>query len=237
MERLNRNWFFEPVFDFEYKTYQLRAYIRDVRDRFSESKFYPYLIDIQSHLTDVRNFHSSKEHLEESLCRELKEIDLRGLQLIRREIPDDKGIITELTQIVKYADTHLAKTYENGIANLEKMAEEVQITPLGIVTATKSEGFLLFRKVQSTRIYTYSLRLVRRASASQEFMDVKTRYIQEVSTGLLTNFNELKWQLIKTSGADAALNAFLVESNTDLPQYETLLPIAKKYLIKTAASA
>jgi hypothetical protein len=237
MGSLNKNWFFEPVFDFEYKTYQLRGYIRDMKERFSESKFYPYLIDLQAHLDDVRVFQSGKTQLEESLSRELKEIDIRGGRLIRKEIADDTGVISELSQIVKYAHTHLAETYDGGIADLDKMAEEVQITPLGIVTATKSEGFLLFRKTLSTRIYAYNLRLVRRASVSQAFMDVKTSYLQEVRTGLLTNFNELKWQLIKTSGVDAALNAFLVESNTDLPQYETLLPIAKQYLIKNAVSA
>jgi hypothetical protein len=236
MGSLNKNWFFEPVFDFEYKTYQLRGYLRDVKQRFSESRFYPYLIDIHDHIDAVSRFQLGKHTLEESLSRELKEIDLKHHRIIRKEVADDTGVVTELGHIVQYAFTHLNDTYQTGLAQLNKMSEEVHITPVGILTAAKSEGFLLFRKTKSTRIYAYRLRLVRRNSPLEAFMDVQTSYVQEVDTGLLTNFNEIKWRLIKTTGADNALNAFLVESNKDLPQYETLLPIAKQYLIKNVAS-
>jgi hypothetical protein len=236
MAKLSKQWFFEPVFDFEYKTYELQAYLRDLKTHFSQSMFYPYLTDLHGHMDDVRRYKEGIEKLESSLRRDLKEIDLRKMRFVRQPLPDDAGVIDELGQIVDYAQQHLSYTYQKGVADLNKTSEEVHISPLGLIARSNSSGFLFFRKPRQTRIYSYKLRMVRRAVADQAYMDVQTSYLEEIRTGMLTNFNEVKWRLIKNSGSESSLNAYLIETNTEIPQYETLLPLAKQYLIKTSAS-
>ncbi len=235
MVKLNENWFVEPVFDFEYKTYQLRAYLRDLQDRFQEWKFYPYLNELQKHLVQVDGFKAGKVVLDENLRRDLREIDIRRQKLIRDTLPDDHGVIGELDEIISYASMHFNSLYKETLTGLEKTAGQVQISPLGIITSTVSEGILLFRKIRSTRIYTYQIRLVRRPAQEESYRDVQTRFLDEISTGMFTNFNEIKWGIMKATQKVTGTNAFLIESNTELPQYETLLPIAKQYLIRKVA--
>lgn len=232
MVKLRDTWLVEPIFDFEYKTYELKAYSRDLSKCFSEMKYYPYLPELERHMALIETYRTLKAEMEGRFRRELCKIDLKRLEMVRERLPQDSGVIAELDEIIDFAREHLMELYKNGRKSLDDAVEKVQISPLGIVSASTQKGFLLFRKSQTTRIYTYEMRLVRRPGISEKYKDVKSQYLTEISTGMFTNFNEIKWDLLKREKGQAAQNAFLVETNTELPQYETLLPLAKHYILE-----
>jgi len=233
MVNLSETWYVEPVFDYEYKTYQLRSYTKSLAERFSEWKFYPYLNELRAHLERLEEFKLVRAELQKNLRREVTRIDLDRLKLIRKSIPEDTGVISELGEIVDFAIVHLSHHYRDGLQNLDELRTQVQISPLGIFTGFQDSGFLFFRKTTSTRIYSYHLRIIRRSVADEVYKDVQTTFIDEISTGMFTNFNDLKWDLIRSTRKPEITRAYLVETNSAFPQYETLLPIAKCYLINT----
>src|SRR5690606_32785767 len=112
------------------------------------------------------------------------------------------------------ADIHLNKCFREAHTELETAIKEVEITQLGISDSHVDHGLLLFRNPTQTRIYSYSLRMIMRPGNTDVYKDVKTVFLDEVNTGILTNFNDLKWNIIKNSPKDLGTNAFLVESNT-----------------------
>jgi len=171
--------------------------------------------------------------LQKNLRREVTRIDLDRLKLIRESIPEDTGVISELGEIVEFAIVHLLHHYRDGLQNLDELRTQVQISPLGIFSGVQDSGFLFFRKNTSTRIYSYHLRIIRRSVADEAYKDVQTTFIDEISTGMFTNFNDLKWDLIRSTRKPEITRAYLVETNSAFPQYETLLPLAKRYLINT----
>lgn len=237
MKKLSETWFAEPVFDYEYKTYEVMAYAKSMEDRFSQRKFFPYLDDVKRTLHNLDAYRTAKAQMTDGLKTDLLELDLRRLQMIRAALPDNSGIMATLDEIVNFAAQMLGGLYKEGTEILDQLSREVEITPLGIHGGALNPGFLFFRKPRSVRIYTYYFRLVRRPWSKESYKDVCTRYHSEIAAGPFDNLNAVKWDLMgreKGLGSKAP-NAYLVHTDIQLPQYETLLPIAKRYLIKTAA--
>lgn len=233
MSTLSDTWFVEPLFDYEYKTYEVMAYVHKVSLQFSLQKFFPHLAELRSHLHNIEGFQKAKMEMTDQLRTELVEVDLRRLQLIRNALPDNIGIMAELDEIVNFAAKALEQLQNEGRKQLEALKPQIEIVPLGVLGPAGHPGYLFVRAGKSLRIYTYHFRWVRQAYAINQFKDVCTHYHSEVPVTPFMNFQAVKWDLIKS--APALRNAYLVESGVDVPYCETLIPIAKEFLIRTAA--
>ena len=231
MATLNDNWFLEPVFDFEYKSYEVLGYTQFLNNHFAQWEFYPYIDKLMKRIAELSTYSKAKISLEEKLERDIDSIDLKNQKILKRPVEDKKGVIAELQQIIQFADIHLNKCFKQAHLELETALKEIEITQLGISDSHEDHGLLLFRNHNQTRIYSYNLRMIMRPGNTDLYKDVKTIFLDEVSTGMLTNFNDLKWNIIRNSTRDLGTNAFLVESNTDVPHFEMLLPMVKNYLI------
>lgn len=238
MKQLSENWFVEPLFDYEYKSYEILAYSQGIQQCFSESKFYPYLSELQRHIHNLEAFRKAKSEMEGQMRSELKEIDLQKLALIRDLPADESGLISELNDIITFAQERFHHLQTSGRQVLSELSKFVEISPLGILGSVENPGFLLFKHDSKVRVYTYRFRYVRRPLGSDNYKDVCTAYHSELTTQRFSNLNHIKWDLVKSQrGLEQSVNAYLVESRLALPQYETLVPIAKEYLIKTATAA
>lgn len=231
MAILNNNWFLEPVFDFEYKSYEVLGYTQFLDNHFSQWEFYPYIDKLMKRIAELSTYSKAKISLEEKLERDIDSIDIKNQKILKRPVEDKNGIIAELQQIIQFADLHLNKCFKQAHLELETALKEIEITQLGISDSHEDHGLLLFKNQNQTRIYSYNLRMIMRPGNTDVYKDVKTIFLDEVHTGILTNFNDLKWNIIRNSTRELGTNAFLVESNTPVPHFEMLLPMAKNYLI------
>ncbi len=237
MKQLSENWFVEPLFDYEYKSYEILAYAKGIEQCFSEIKLYPYLSEVKRHLHDLEAFSKAKSDLDAQMRSELKKIDLYRLKLIRDALPDQSGLISELNDIISFAQERFENLQISGNKLLTELSKFIEISPLGMQGSAENPGFLLFKCDSRIRIYTYHFRYVRRPEGNENYKDVCTAYHSELTAPRFSNLNHIKWDLVKAQrGLNNAVNAYLVESKLTIPQYETLVPLAKEYLIKTATS-
>lgn len=237
MKQLSETWFVEPLFDFEYKTYEVLAFAKSIKLHYDEARLFPYLGYVDRHARMLEAYRLAKEGMGGVIRTDLVEVDLKRLQLIRDAIPDKGGVMAELDQITRFAQEVFEGVHQEGKRLLEEMTDMVDISPLGILSSPGSPGYLLFRHDHKIRVYSYHYRLVRRAFCTESYKDVCTQFHSEWVTGKFENMNAVKWHLIKSDKhvRPSPPNAFVVETRVDLPQYETLLPIAKQYLIKAVA--
>jgi len=199
--------------------------------------FFPYLEDVRRLLFNLDAYKAAKEDLSENLRTDLLEIDLRRLKMIREALPDSSGVMAELDGIVRFASHTLGNLYREGSAILDELMNDVEITPLGILGSAENPGWLFFRKPGAVRIYSYHFRLVRRPFGKDSYKDICTQYHSEISAGRFENLNAVKWELMSREDRvnRSAPNVYLVETGLNLPQCETLMPIAKRFLIRSAA--
>ena len=94
MRTLSNDWLIEPVFDYEYKTYQDLAYTSRAERRFEKSMLFPYLSDVELHLRKLSFYKKNVLALESELKTNLVGVNLKQLLLIREKLEDDGEIGT-----------------------------------------------------------------------------------------------------------------------------------------------
>lgn len=232
MAILKDNWFLEPIFDFEYKSYQILGYTQLLNSHFESYKFYPYLDGLAKHLAQLSAYQEAKHNLESLLEREIETIDFKNKRIQKKPVEDPKGVISALQEIVSFGRKQMQNCYIQATNSYEEARKEIEISPLGILGSNTNQGILLFRRPNQTRVYSYSVRMVMRPGPGDVYKDVKTTYLDDLSTGPFTNFNTVKSTILKTSAFHIGTNAYLIETNTEMPYFELVLPTVKKYIIE-----
>jgi hypothetical protein len=80
------------------------------------------------------------------------------------------------------------------------------------------------------RVYRYQITIFE--NANEKFRGIKTDLIGEYQRSFANTFEEIKFQLIKQFRNGNNHAAYGIEANYDFPLNETLLPVAKRSLVR-----
>ncbi|MCH2214748.1 MAG: hypothetical protein MK086_06215 [Flavobacteriales bacterium] len=230
MGTLSDNWLIEPVFDYEYKTYQILAFTSKAENRFGRSMLFPYLSDVEVHLRRLRFYKKNVLNLESEIKTNLVGVNLKRLLLTRERLEDD-GVIGTLNDVVEFAIERLSSTYHIGLLEKEMVKQRINISPVGLLSPNSQGGLILLRNNRKTRIYKYRYRFVRRPYKGEAYKDVMTEFLDERITGTFPNFQDLKMEY--RDGYQ--INTYLIEPETEIPVFETVLPVAKEFLLSNGS--
>lgn len=231
MVNFANNWLFRPHFDYEYKSYQILGYAQRLQSQFAAHKFFPYLLEVKQQLEALNTFQRHKDAFEAGAQGEVEKIDWQELKLVRAALGRNDDFWEEVEAVMNFASQNFEKCRIQGESELLKVEEAIQVSEVGLTNYTIPSGCIFFRKPYTTRLYSFDLRIVRRPNPDESFKDVKTTYLDEIKTGLVTNYGNLKWKFLKSDAAHGQ-NAYLVETASEIPHIETLMPIVKTILLQ-----
>lgn len=232
MKQLSETWFAEGYIDFELKKYTLLAYLKEVDTCFKENKLYPLLADIIFHYNNIVALRENKKHLQEQFPKQLSGIQLQKLQLLYEKIIEDDEIMQELESIIQYSSQQMKSTIQNGAEIYEFVENKLNITPVGIVPLDIDEGYFFLSNGTSKRTRVYQYRLSFFESKDEKFRSIKTSYIDTRNCSISSTFENLKLDLIKNNQQMHNPAVYSIETEFHFPVEETLLPVAKRSLVK-----
>lgn len=235
MNKLGMNWFTEGRVDFEYKKYVLLAYLQQVHQSFEENKLYPQLAELVSHYQNLKLFIDTKSKLYNSFPKELSEVDLKNFRLVYEKTIEDDELMGEINRIVEYSLPRLKGGLEEGRTLYDGIEAAITFAPIGILPLYKDEGYLLLKSgaTSQTQVYQYQITLF--SGADENYRAINTTYIGQYQYGLVYTFENIKKELIKTRKELPNPATYLAECATIVPEHETLLPIAKRLLVRRIA--
>jgi len=233
MRNFDDSWLFKPLFDYEYKSYQVLAFEQFLNSNFQDSKLYPYKDQVDYLLRKLENFEARKADLKKDFPLNLKGMDLEKAEMIRERLSESDKI-DELNSIMAFARKHLSRCSAEAKLLEARLSNEIQISPVGLINNNMSGGYLFFRRPRHTKVYAYEYRMIQRPV--QTHKDVKTTYINAEKTGLMTDYTDFKIKYVKSKKARYGINAYLVEINEEIPHFETVLPIVKNHLLSLETS-
>jgi hypothetical protein len=236
MKQLSETWFAEGYIDFELKKYTLLAYLQEVNKYFNENKLYPQLGDVIFHYNNIVAFRENKKFLQEHFPKKLSGIQMEKLQLLYQQIIEDDEMMQELEDIIHYSAGKMKSIIHNGTEIYEFVEEKISITPVGIIPLDIQEGyfFLSVGNVKSTRVYHYRLSIFEKHD--EKFRSIKTSYIDIRQRSIAHSFEHIKSELIRHRNELPNPAVYSIETSLSLPVDETLLPIAKRSLVKYISS-
>ncbi|MBK5272589.1 MAG: hypothetical protein JJE22_16420 [Bacteroidia bacterium] len=236
MKSLSETWFAEGYIDFELKKYILLAYLQEVNKYFTENKLYPLLADVIFHYNNMVAFRENKKFLQEHFPKKLTGIQMEKLQLLYEQIIQDDELMQELENIIHYSAGKMKGIIQNGTEIYEFVEEKINIAPVGIIPLDIQEGyfFLSNGNVKSTRVYYYRLSFFEKHD--EKYRSIKTSYIDIWQRSISHTYENIKSDLIRYRNDLPNPAVYSIETAFSFPVDETLLPVAKRSLVKYISS-
>lgn len=232
MKSLSETWFAEGRIDFELKKYTLLAYLQEINKYFNENKLYPQLADIIFHYNNIVAFRENKKYLQEHFPKKLTGLQMEKLQLIYEQMLEDDELMQELENIIHYSASRIKKTISNGTEIYEFVEDKISINPIGLIPLDTKEGyfFLSSGNVKSTRVYHYRLSIFEKHD--EKYRSIKTRFMDHWVRSFTSTYEHIKSELIRHHRDLPNPAVYSIETELNFPVEETLLPVAKRRLVR-----
>lgn len=232
MKTLSETWFADGYIDFELKKYTLLAYLQEVNKYFNANKLYPQLADVIFHYNNLVAFRENKKYLQEQFPKKLTGIQMEKLQLLYEQIVEDDEMMQELEDIIGYSATKMQKAISNGTEIYEFVENKLTIFPVGLTPLDIHEGyfFLSEGRHRSTRVYQYRLSIFEKHD--EKYRSIKTEFVDVWQRNLTNTYPNIKAELIRNRSDFPNPAVYVVETDLTIPMEETLLPIAKRSLVR-----
>ena len=232
MVTLGDDWLTEKHIDFEYKKYVLLAFLQQVEKDFELQKLYPSLREIIKHYNQVKAIKERKEELYNSFPAKATDVDTEKMQLVYEKIFHDNRLMHELESIINFSIPHLENHLAEGKKIYDAIESQLNIFPVGVIPLSSKEGYLFIRdgKNADTNVYEYDITFFEQSDA--KYRGIHTEYVKTWETDLSMTYQYIKLELLKEKQNIPNPATYAIESEWVVPLEETLLPIAKRCLLK-----
>jgi hypothetical protein len=235
MKTLPKNWITEGLIDFEYKKYQLLAYLQEADREFQAVKLYPMLSDLIDHHRVLHEVNSWKTQLSNLFPKALNGIDFQNAQLQYEPKVEDGEVMKEITQITEFALPRLANQIEEGKSIYNFVEEQVEFEPVGILPIYNREGFVLMTRESSADVHAFRYKSNILQMAGEKFRSITFWLLGIFQKNLVNTLERLKMQLIREVKELPNPATWRVHSPKVVPIDETLIPLSKRLLLKAVS--
>lgn len=232
MAILNTNWLTEKYIDFEYKKYILLAFLQDVDKDFEVQRLYPSLRELVTHYRQLVSLKEKKEEMFKNFPQSAEGIDAENMRIIYQQMVEDTEIMKQLESIVDFSIPRFQKYLSEGRKIYEAIESQLNIFPVGVVPLRAKEGYIFIRdgKNADTTVYEYDIALFEESEA--KYRGIHTQFVKTREMDMGVSYQYIKLELLKEKQEMPNPATYAIESNWSVPLEETLLPIAKRFLLK-----
>jgi len=218
--------------DFELQKYRLLSYLQEINKQFTETKLYPQLSDIIFHYNNLLAFRENKKLLQDQFPKKLEQVNLTKLELVYEKMLADEELMEELERITLYAMDQMKGTINNGAEIYEFVEKQLRIEPVGIMPLYNKEGYMLLRYGQYAEIRAYAYTISLFEHQTERYKGIRVQYIDSWNKSVANTFEHVKLDIIRSIRTLPNPAVYSVESSLKIPLDETLLPIAKRMLVR-----
>jgi hypothetical protein len=237
MDRLKENWLTDGLIDFEYKKYVLLAYLKEVKSSFNRVQLYPFLSDLVFHYRNLMTLKENKSLIYDSFPQELSPESLQKLEVTYKKIIEDDLVMREIESIIDFAMPELKIHLDEGAQIYEYVESHCEIGPVGLTSLYANEGYLFISQPpeRETEVYRYQVTFFEQSMETHR--GIHTRYVKTTARTLSNSYENIKLQLLREFTELPNPSVYLIVSKLRVPFVETLMPVAKRLLIKHITKA
>ncbi|MCV9389230.1 hypothetical protein [Reichenbachiella ulvae] len=237
MEKLDPNWLTEHLIDFEYKKYTLLAYLKSVKEKFHHQLLYPQLGELIFHYRNLLRIKENKSIIYDQFPKLPTHVDLENLSINYQKLVDDDELMKELSDIIEFSLPNIDRTIQYGRELYDFVEENLIISDVGLMPIYRHEGYMLLTEEDNRqlKVFRYKVSLIEREK--ENWTRVDTTFIATEIKSITNTVNKIKLKLIEQVQELPNPATYLFTSKWNFPIEETVLPIAKRWLIKEVGRA
>lgn len=230
MAVLLKDWLTEGVFDLEYKKYKMLAYLQHIDRQFSAYRLFPHLPELQDHLKSCQQILLEQKTLKRSFPKNVIGVDRQNWQLLYEDQFHDAHFIGDLNEILDFAIHGFTGLVGEGVERVSEIEEDIRISPVGIIPLHLEEGYLFFCHGFDDLLSVFSYRVALYNQNKER--SINTTYIESIKLGYERTIGQVKIDLSKRYKSLPNPATYVIESRRGYPLHETLLPVAKRLMMK-----
>ena len=232
MKSLSVNWFIEGSVDFEHKKYQLLSYLQQINHHFHKTRLYPDLNDLVFHYNNLLKFKENKSALQKAFPERLSSADIEAVKLTYEKMVKDDSLMQEIETIISCSLNKLNPAIKEGKEIYDFVESRLKIQPIGIMPLYPYQGYflLLNGEERSTSVYEYQVTIFE--GKDEKYRGINTAYITSFERNFIYTPEGIKNELLQTRREFPNPAVYYVESDITFPLEQTLLPLAKRSLVK-----
>ena len=237
MKSLGANWFIEGSIDFEHKKYILLDYLQEINRHFDRSKLYPNLTDLVFHYNNLLDFKRNKNVMQQAFPQRLTQADIDALKLTYQKMVKDDSTMREIESIISFALYKMDPAIQTGKEIYDFVESRLSIDPIGLVPLMPYNGYFSLRngKERTNWIYEYQITLFE--NKDDKFRGINIQFIDTYEQSITNTPEFIKLDLINKRKHLPNPAVYYVSSDISFPLEQTLLPVAKRSLVKYISNA
>ena len=232
METLDKNWLTEGLIDFEYKKYLLLSYLQQAGKNFDERKLYPKLSELVEHYRSLQLFQEKKVAVAKDFPKEISKLDFEKFRVEYKEVFEDDELIKELDSIVAFAMPEIECKLGLGKELYEEVEDKLEVFPVGIIPLRTDEGYFFLSDFLKRLVNVYYYQITIFENLQEKFRGINARHLFEYNISISDSYEQVKYRLIEQHTHISNPATYAVEFKQSFPLSETMLPIAKRSLVR-----
>lgn len=232
---LSKNWLTEKHIDFEYKKYVLLAYLKEVSGNFEANRLYPSLSELIEHYRQILSIKENKQHLKDAFPQRLQQLDMERFMVSYEKIIEDDALMSELESIIEYSIPQFKHSLIEGKKIYDFIEEHLVISPVGVMPLYPEQGYLFIKNASAdTVVYEFQITIFQQPD--EKYRGIHTTYVKSYTKSFINTYEYIKTDMVRENKNLPNPATFAVESELKLPLEQTLLPIAKRALVKKVSA-
>jgi hypothetical protein len=232
MAALNKNWLTDGWMDFEYKKYVLLAYLQETAQHFDEKKLYPRLSELTEHLRGLQLLKGQKLAVSKDFPKEITRLDLENFKVEYKETFEDDELIKEMDTIIEFAMPEIEKKLGIGRELYEEVEDKLEVFPVGIIPLRSEEGYFFLSDYLKKLVNVYYYQITIFENIQERFRGIHTRFMFDYNMSVTSTYEQVKYKLIEEHHQLPNPATYAIEFKQSFPLPETMLPIAKRSLVR-----
>lgn len=231
MSELTLEMFIGAQRDYEATQFTILNGLRKIRQDFTQNKIYPPLSDLIELYHTLKKITQSSQGLKDELPKRIKEIDLKGKRIIYE--PLDLDGLAPIEDLIGWALPVIQKAIEEGQTIFNFVDENMKVQEVGILPSYIEEGYLLLPELRRGLLHVIRYEISIFSGADQQYRNLKTTSLSTMAIpGLDFSPGRVKLDLIEQHRELPNPATYFFSTDLDFPFNETILPVAKRKLLR-----
>lgn len=237
MDTLNLSTFIKAADDFELSKYKVLSILGNYSNLLHKNKLYPAFSELISIKNELELLLEQMSLFDPEFVLNLNFADFTEDLPLTNPINYDEDALKRVTEFISWALPEINEAIEEGKAIFDFVNENISLHEVGIIPLYKNEGYFFISdpKNELMKIYRFEMSLF--STQENPLRTLKSKLVDLISlkTPIASLPYELKQNTLIKYGDLPNPSCYYFETEIDFPFVETLLPVAKRKLVRQLA--
>ncbi len=230
MKKLPVDWLTTGWVDFEYKKYQLLAYLQQVDRAFERNRLYPPLEDLEKQHHQIEQVIAAQKSIKDHFSSALTKVDWKSHQLKFDTTQQVSSTMQELESITRFALPKLEKSLTRGKEYYQSVKDQLKVEPIGLQPLYQKEGYLILQPGAQAPLYIYRYRARQVSLTGDDFHNLQTWFLYREIRSISHSLRQVKIDLLRRFRNLPNPATWFCGLDQSVPLPQTLLPISRQFL-------